>query len=153
MAREVPRAVVLNGSTLRPHKGEPTEFYPRRQTPSHPIIVHKFLGLWDSSNFCFMYNYVRPTTLARFVLIKTQYIQLTANLELLCHNLQDTSYVLAIKPEKKNRFLHLRDNNVHSLYRSCEQSTHSLLKRSDVATYPTNIHHHPLGNSLQCMYQ
>jgi len=62
MAREVPMAVVLHRSTLRPHKCKPTEFYPHRQTPSHPIIMHKFLGLWDTSNFCFMYSYVIAAT-------------------------------------------------------------------------------------------
>ena len=33
------------------------------------------------------------------------------------------------------------------------QSTFSLIQRFAVATYHTNIHHHPLGTSLQYLYQ
>ena len=51
----------VNVSLLRQHKCEQIEFYPRRQTPSHPIIMHKIVGLCDTSDFCLMYSYVIGT--------------------------------------------------------------------------------------------
>jgi hypothetical protein len=55
------KGIVLHGSTLRSHKCKATEFYARRQKLSHPIIMNIYLGLWDISDFCFMFSYVRTT--------------------------------------------------------------------------------------------
>jgi len=81
--REVPREMVLHGSRLRPRNKEAQEFYPPRQMTQHPTIMIKFLGLWDTTDFRFMYYCIRATTLARFVPIKTQYIQFTTRLDFL----------------------------------------------------------------------
>jgi hypothetical protein len=49
--REVPWGMVLQGSTLRAHKNEASEIYPRRETPSLLIVMKNFLGLFVTADF------------------------------------------------------------------------------------------------------
>jgi hypothetical protein len=60
--REVPRGMVLQGSTLRAHKSEASKYYLRTETPSCLINMNKYLGLCVTAELYFMHPYASANT-------------------------------------------------------------------------------------------
>jgi len=107
--------------------------------------MNKFLGLWNTTDFCFIYYYVSATILSTFDPTKTQYIEVKSELHFPWDNLQVT-YLRSKQDTRIREFLH----SIHHNYNGLPDTTlESVVGVVCVAKFQSNLKLQQLGRDAR----